>query len=98
MTGTITPVYPINRKMTFKFTKDSLFVFNSTGQYTKGAWELSKDNQVIKVTVDNEPLNLFFMNLEMNENLHLRFKGYGNIIDIYNGCQIDQLDLELSKE
>ncbi len=91
--------FGIIRKMTFKFTEDSLFVFNSTAQYTKGAWELSKDNQVIKVTVDNEPLDLFFMNLEMNKNMHLRFKGYyGNINNIYQGYQIDQLDLVLDKK
>lgn len=90
--------FGMNRKMTFKFTEDSLFVFNSTAQYTKGAWELSKDNQVIKVTVSNEPLNLFFMNLEMNEKMHLRLKGYsGNIRNIYQGYHIEQLDLVLER-
>lgn len=90
--------YGINRKMTFKFTDDSLFVFNSQHQYTKGAWSLSKDNQVIKVITANEPLDLFLIELKMDEKMHIYLSGYSNINKIYNGYQIDQLDLELIKE
>lgn len=90
--------FGMNRKMTFKFTEDSLFVFNSTTQYIKGTWELSKDNQVLKVTVANEPLSLFFMNLEMNKKMHLRLNGYfGNINNIYQGYQIKKLELVLDR-
>jgi len=90
--------FGIEKEMTFKFTKDSLFITNNIGgEYSKGAWELSKDGQNINVVINNDPLRLLMMEINQEENLHLNINGSFNIQRIYNGAQIDYLELELEE-
>jgi hypothetical protein len=86
--------FGIEREMTFKFSSDSLFVFNNRGAYLKGSWELSKDGHNIKVFTTND---LFMMGIKLEENLHLNIKGSQNIRNIYDGHQVDYLELKLEE-
>ncbi len=85
--------FGIGKEMTFSFTNDSLFITNNIGgEYLKGAWQLSKDGHNIKVVNNND---LFMMGIKHEEDLHLNINGFSNIRKIYNGCQVDYLELEL---
>ena len=89
-------VFGIEKEMTFKFTKDSLFVFNNIGgKYATGAWELSKDNNAINVVIENNPLILLIMKIKMDSNMQLSLNGSQNINKLIGGYQMDKLNLEL---
>lgn len=90
--------FGIEKEMTFKFTNDSLFITNNNGaEYTNGTWELSKDGRNIQVVTNNNPLRLLMMQVEMDKNIQLNIRGSYNIRSIYDGLQVDYLELELEE-
>lgn len=90
--------FGVGKEMTFQFTNDSLFITNNIGgEYLKGAWELSKDGHSIQTTTNNDPLRLLIMEVEFEDKLRICIKGYQNNGKIYNGAQIDYLELELEE-
>jgi hypothetical protein len=83
--------------MVKEFSSDSLFVFNNRGAFLKGSWELSKDGQIIKTVTNNDPLRFLIIEVDFEGNLHLNINGFSNIRKIYNGYQVDYLELELEE-
>lgn len=88
--------YGIKKEMTFSFTQDSLYIANTIGEYAKGAWSLSKDLKCIKAIIENDPYHSLVMEIELGDSLYVDIHGFfGNINQIYNGHQIERLQLDL---